>query len=510
MMLHATNSRSFSVLLCIILSFNLINSMFHVLNAEFDHDEFQHMHIAWNILAGKVVYRDFFDHHGPLFSMLNGFFLRLLGIEASVSTLFYLRATSLLYMSLTLYLTFRIASEALESRQAGLLSAAILSGLLVFQLKSTEFRPDVLQSVLWLSGLYVVLMDSGGGWRSRLFLAGILFGGVVMTTMKGVVGVASVILYYLVVCLRGVQECGQCTRNILSLISGMLVVFLLLCIYFLSYGALSEFIYYNTWFNLHAFMNHNNDNFSSIMLFLMETQPLFVAAGLGGLLMLGWGLIIPGSRGPGYSRRLLLFTSSLVAVFSAPLGLYPQHYLLILPLLSVTSAYAFLWLKQALEDVNSTGFLYVFSLFFFFASMIFASVSYTPYAPSDILISQVELTEFILRNTSRDEPVPLLVWNNCGGFVFNEDIQYYWSSSMDMEDVFEMDEGYDVFGEHLTRLMGEKKVRYVLSEDVDTSRYDQWYVGHIIYRGTPPETRRYVAENFHQGENPCLWIRNNA
>ena len=39
-------------------------------NRQFDPDEFEHMHAAFSIASGMVPYRDFFEHHPPLFWLL--------------------------------------------------------------------------------------------------------------------------------------------------------------------------------------------------------------------------------------------------------------------------------------------------------------------------------------------------------------------------------------------------------------------------------------------------------
>ena len=37
---------------------------------KFDQDEFEHIHAAWNIFRGQVMYVDFFEHHPPLIHYL--------------------------------------------------------------------------------------------------------------------------------------------------------------------------------------------------------------------------------------------------------------------------------------------------------------------------------------------------------------------------------------------------------------------------------------------------------
>src|SRR5437762_6666300 len=32
----------------------------------YDTDELEHLHAAWSVAQGQVLYKDFFEHHGPL------------------------------------------------------------------------------------------------------------------------------------------------------------------------------------------------------------------------------------------------------------------------------------------------------------------------------------------------------------------------------------------------------------------------------------------------------------
>ena len=36
-----------------------------------DHDEFQHLFLAWNNAQGERLYADTFDTHGPLYTLIN-------------------------------------------------------------------------------------------------------------------------------------------------------------------------------------------------------------------------------------------------------------------------------------------------------------------------------------------------------------------------------------------------------------------------------------------------------
>ena len=61
----------------------------------FDIDEFQHLHIAWNLREGRWPYRDFYEHHGLVLTLVNGAVLALRGKEAaSLDSLVWMRWVS--------------------------------------------------------------------------------------------------------------------------------------------------------------------------------------------------------------------------------------------------------------------------------------------------------------------------------------------------------------------------------------------------------------------------------
>ena len=67
-------------------------SYFAALHA-FDDDEFQHAHIAWLLWKGVVPYRDFFEHHSPLYHLL---VCPVFSLGSGVWQIFFLRAVSVL------------------------------------------------------------------------------------------------------------------------------------------------------------------------------------------------------------------------------------------------------------------------------------------------------------------------------------------------------------------------------------------------------------------------------
>src|SRR5262245_1099807 len=76
----------------------------------FDQDEFQHLHSAWCIFKGLLPYRDFFEHHLPLYYFLVAPIFRFYNVEVNVAdaiaSLFFMRKAMWLLSGVILMLTF--------------------------------------------------------------------------------------------------------------------------------------------------------------------------------------------------------------------------------------------------------------------------------------------------------------------------------------------------------------------------------------------------------------------
>ena len=123
-------------------------------------DCFQHTHIAWNMSQGLTLYKDFFEHHGPLYSLLNGFILSKLKNPASIETLFLLREISFFSSIACVILVFLIAKNIFRQNNLALLSIAIYSMWHVLQSVTFNIRPDIMQNLFMLLAIYFLYKAS--------------------------------------------------------------------------------------------------------------------------------------------------------------------------------------------------------------------------------------------------------------------------------------------------------------------------------------------------------------
>lgn len=149
----------------------------------FDPDEFQHLHGAAEVHAGRVPYRDFFEHHMPSIH-----YLVALGLgpwsggpesEDLIALMLNARWAMSVIAILSLALTIRLGADA-GGPAVGWLSGAFLTTSVVFMSRSIEIRPDVPALAAWIAYLIAigraVVTELQSTRRAWLFTAGLALG----------------------------------------------------------------------------------------------------------------------------------------------------------------------------------------------------------------------------------------------------------------------------------------------------------------------------------------------
>jgi hypothetical protein len=202
------------------------------------------------------------------------------------------------------------------------------------------------------------------------------------------------------------------------------------------------------------------------------------------------------------TRKLLFLTVlSMVTLFTAVLPLYSQHYLIFLPLLSCVGIYG---IKRVTETVcgriRSDGLCIILrnavllTVFSFMALVSLQRMFLTGPVPRQS--DQLGLTRYVLEKVPRDEKI-LTVFTMAGGYMFNEDLQYYWAAVKNTDKVFAGIEGREVFGRNLIELMEQEQLLYIVADEYEFLR--SWPDG-LVYD--------YVKGHYSPHDQyPALWIR---
>lgn len=156
------------------------------LHRYYDTDELEHLHAALLVARGNLPFRDFFEHHGPLF------WAALAPVAAPPHDAESKALAGRLLMSLfwlgTLVLVARPRKGA--SGLEGALAAAWLAAFAAFAQKSLEIRPDVLGMLLVVAAAWALARPG----REAGPLAGALLGLALWCTPKAVFPAAGLLL----------------------------------------------------------------------------------------------------------------------------------------------------------------------------------------------------------------------------------------------------------------------------------------------------------------------------
>jgi hypothetical protein len=140
-------------------------------NFRADSDETQHAHVVWGWVTGKLMYRDFFDNHMPLFQMAWAPIMRAIGERGDI--MLWLRWTLLPFYFVCVWCVYRL-TETLYSRRVAPWAALIAGTLANYFYTSTEFRTDQPWAALWL--LSLVILVSGRFTAKRAMWVGLVQG----------------------------------------------------------------------------------------------------------------------------------------------------------------------------------------------------------------------------------------------------------------------------------------------------------------------------------------------
>jgi Dolichyl-phosphate-mannose-protein mannosyltransferase len=257
----------------------------------YDPDEFQHLEMAWLIANHQVPYKEFFEHHTPLYHVIIAPFIGDMPItngDAAVGLVHGLRAFAVLLCAAIIALTFVIARK-MAGVTAGIFAALLLLTSTIFVGKGVEIRPDQLATLLLLlATLCLMLAGESKRWPVYLFLASGLASASILTTQKALFAVPGLAVTFVALCMHQHFSARDIIRAIVIALIGAMLAALPILTYFYSHGALGDFLTDN--FLLGAKWVHVKDPMLKLLAleFREESLLLFLAAiGVVGLLQQG-------------------------------------------------------------------------------------------------------------------------------------------------------------------------------------------------------------------------------
>jgi Dolichyl-phosphate-mannose-protein mannosyltransferase len=160
------------------------------LNIALDPDESEHLHAAWLVASGWVPFRDFWDHHAPLFFYL----MAPVAWWSTGDVDVYLagRVAMALTGAASLLVIYRLGRRFSET--AARLAVLVLAFMPRFVEKTVEVRPDAPALVAWLAVILGLVR-----WREErrprwLWLSGLMLGAAMALNLKAIYGAGAVLL----------------------------------------------------------------------------------------------------------------------------------------------------------------------------------------------------------------------------------------------------------------------------------------------------------------------------
>lgn len=134
----------------------VLSVFFYSYNRDYDPDEIEHLHTAWKLVQGQVIYVDFFQHHHPFFDYMIAAVVGIYG--DTVESIFASRYVMLLLTAGILAVTYLLSLRIFGNAEIGVLSLIVTSTVVSFYMKSIEIRPDVPQVLAGLMSIYFLFV----------------------------------------------------------------------------------------------------------------------------------------------------------------------------------------------------------------------------------------------------------------------------------------------------------------------------------------------------------------
>jgi hypothetical protein len=451
-------------------------------------DEVMYSHVAWNVSRGLIIYKDFFDNHGPVHAFFNSIFMFLASGAEPFDVFILLRMTSFIFICSMGILVFLISKFISKSINFAFLATAVFFMWDAVINYGFEIRPDAMQSFLMLLGLLLFLMNYKSEKTLLLFLSGISFACMFFVQFHSIFFLFGFVIYALIEI--AIQKEPFAYKRFGTILFGFISVFLIISIYFLINSGFNSFqlnfFAYNFDFNYLSDWTRNMVKELRIENFLKKDILLSILTLLS----------LSSFKYDNYVDRALLFClgSGVLGYF---LGFYPYYSFIFLPIASIFIAnFIIIFLQNGFYNFDKPSVSHFMTLFAM--AIIFYSNFQSGFKDINTTMLQYQKTqlEWAMKNLKREEKVAISE-QACPAGVFNRDSRYYWRVSEHETKVY----GSDLKSKDLINSIEKNNVRFLFAYPDELS----W---------NPDEVKDYVKNNFRlmnlveDTPRNCIWVRN--
>lgn len=312
----------------------------------FNPDELMHLHFSWCISEGLLPYVDYFDFHTPGLHYFLSLFYRYYDVardpDDAIAFILMGRRWMWLFAAASLALVY-LLGEAWRNRRTGLVAMLLLSYTGFFLSKSLEVRPGVPASALLVAGVLLGLtgirraIQERAGASRHLFASGLSLGVATMLTQKTLFigpGFAAVAVWFIIDARLAPSRAVR-ARLVAIQTAGFLLPLATGLAYFAANSAAWPFIHLNFLFTT----QYPGWGAREYVIELFRQDAVFAVLATLGFLVLA---------AKSFRRDAVLVGEPVVSLTTlsvvATLPLHPamtyQHFLLVLPLMSLYASSA--------------------------------------------------------------------------------------------------------------------------------------------------------------------------
>lgn len=236
-----------TILLCLNISILFLYACIHIINV----DEREHLYASYMVHNGYLPYKDFFEHHHPLLWYVFAPFLYF--FDNTPYIWYVIRTFSLIILLGCAGFVYKITHLITNNRFPACLAVLFYTSFQIVQNAGTEFRPDNLMILFFLSGLYYYFKyDKEKNWAYLAISYTLLFLSF-MTLQKNIFLLLTLGIVIIYTAIKKQEQ----RRQILSTLLIPIDLAILYVVYLYFTDTLKDYFELNWLIYLHHFVNYN-------------------------------------------------------------------------------------------------------------------------------------------------------------------------------------------------------------------------------------------------------------
>lgn len=433
-----------------------------------DGDSSIFMLVGKGITMGKAVYRDYFDHKGPILFYLNALGFWVTGTKTGV---FIIQCVFFSLTAIFMYKTARIFTKTVRSLICVLLAVLAFASTISDGNLSEEYCMLFCMIPIYLAVKFYTKTPDKPHPPKYMLAYGICFGLCAFIRINNGIMIGGIVLLALITDFS-TDNARHALKNIFVFIGGLAIVAVPVCMFFIVKGTFSDMIFATFIFNfLYAAEGSSGKSGSEALLLLQWIIPVIA------LILIS----VVFSKRLGARVASLITTASVFALIPALMGFsYTHYYTTLIPLISLYAAVFFYIATQRMSFW--TVLLCIVMALPLYSYFITLPYNVTHY--SEKLYKQNN--PVVYRDIQSDiaysaEALTSYIPNDDRGSVFGYDMSAAWFLEADIMPCYRLftlqeswSEHYPQFGREINEMMQTSPPKWVIIHNIDIVKSRQF------------------------------------